>query len=48
MSPLLNFEKVTWNYMAYYYLSLLLMLMYLLVCDRVIIRSPVRCQSGRD
>ncbi len=40
MSPLLAFEKVTWNYVAYYYLSLVLMLLYLLVCDRTV-RSRV-------
>lgn len=36
MSPLLSFQKVSWNYMAYYYLSLFLMLVYLLVCDRIV------------
>lgn len=36
MSPLLTFKKITWNYMAYYYLSLALMLLYLLVCDRIV------------
>lgn len=36
MSPLLTFEKVSWNYIAYYYLSLILMLAYLLVCDRTV------------
>jgi branched-chain amino acid transport system permease protein len=39
MSPLLSFTKVNWNYIAYYYLSLFLMLIYLLICDRFIIRS---------
>ncbi len=36
MSPLVSFQKVSWNYLAYYYLSLLLMLLYLLVCDRIV------------
>ena len=47
MSPLLNLRKVTWNYMAYFYLSLFLMLGYLFICrqDRPL---PVRRQSGGD
>ncbi len=36
MSPLLSFQKVSWNYLAYYYLSLFLMLAYLLVSDRIV------------
>jgi branched-chain amino acid transport system permease protein len=36
MSPLLSFQKVSWNYLAYYYLALLLMLLYLLVSDRIV------------
>jgi branched-chain amino acid transport system permease protein len=36
MSPLLTFQKVSWNYIAYYYLSLFLMLLYLLVSDRIV------------
>lgn len=40
MSPLLTFQKVSWNYIAYYYLSLFLMLTYLLFCDRTV-RSRV-------
>ncbi len=36
MSPLLTFSKVTWNYTAYYYLSLGLMLLYLIVSDRIV------------
>lgn len=36
MSPLLSFQKVTWNYLAYYYLSLFLMLFYLLASDRIV------------
>jgi branched-chain amino acid transport system permease protein len=36
MSPLLSFKKVTWNYLAYFYLSLLLMLVYLWVCDKIV------------
>jgi branched-chain amino acid transport system permease protein len=36
MSPLLNFKKVSWNYLAYYYLSLVLMLFYLLISDRIV------------
>lgn len=36
MSPLLTLSKVTWNYLAYYYLSLILMLLYLLLCDRIV------------
>jgi branched-chain amino acid transport system permease protein len=36
MSPLLSFQKVSWNYMAYYYLSLFLMLFYLLMSDRIV------------
>jgi branched-chain amino acid transport system permease protein len=36
MSALLSFQKVSWNYIAYYYLSLFLMLGYLLVSDRIV------------
>jgi len=36
MSALLSFEKVSWNYIAYYYLSLFLMLGYLLFSDRMV------------
>jgi len=35
MSPLLSLPKVNWNYIAYFYLSLGLMLFYLLVCDKI-------------
>jgi branched-chain amino acid transport system permease protein len=36
MSPLLNLRKVTWNYLAYFYLSLLLMLSYLFISDKIV------------
>lgn len=36
MSPLFTLSKVTWNYVAYYYLSLVVMLFYLLLCDRIV------------
>jgi len=36
MSPLLSFDKVTWNYLAYFYLSLALMLVYLLISERIV------------
>jgi branched-chain amino acid transport system permease protein len=36
MSPLLNFKKVTWNYLAYFYLSLALMLFYLFISDKIV------------
>lgn len=35
MSPLLDLGRVTWNYVSYYYLSLILMLIYLLVADKI-------------
>lgn len=35
MSPLLNLGKVTWNYVAYFYLSLLLLLVYLFMADKI-------------
>jgi len=35
MSPLLDLGRVTWNYVSYYYLSLALMLFYLLVADKI-------------
>ncbi|MEW6264052.1 MAG: branched-chain amino acid ABC transporter permease [Thermodesulfobacteriota bacterium] len=35
MSPLINLGRVTWNYVSYYYLSLILMLLYLLVADKI-------------
>ncbi|MGO9020963.1 MAG: branched-chain amino acid ABC transporter permease [Syntrophobacteraceae bacterium] len=36
MSPLLTLGKVTWNYLAYFYLSLLLMLSYLFISDKIV------------
>jgi len=36
MSPLFTLSKVTLNYLAYYYLSLILMLLYLFVCDCIV------------
>ncbi len=36
MSPLLTFKKVSWNYLAYFYLSLILMLIYLFVSDKIV------------
>lgn len=36
MSPLLNFRKVSWNYLAYFYLSLFLMLAYLFISDKIV------------
>jgi branched-chain amino acid transport system permease protein len=36
MSPLLSLRKVTWNYLAYFYLSLLLMLSYLFISDKIV------------
>jgi branched-chain amino acid transport system permease protein len=36
MSPLLNFKKVGWNYLAYFYLSLALMLGYLFISDKIV------------
>lgn len=36
MSPLLTLRKVTWNYLAYFYLSLLLMLSYLFISDKIV------------
>lgn len=35
MSPLFDLGRVTWNYVSYYYLSLALMLIYLLVADKI-------------
>jgi len=35
MSPLLDLGRVTWNYVSYYYLSLAMMLLYLLVADKI-------------
>jgi branched-chain amino acid transport system permease protein len=35
MSPLFNFGKVKWNYLGYFYFSLLLMLLYLFVSDKI-------------
>jgi branched-chain amino acid transport system permease protein len=36
MSPLLHFKKVGWNYLAYFYLSLALMLSYLFLSDKIV------------
>jgi branched-chain amino acid transport system permease protein len=36
MSPLLQFKKVNWNYLAYFYLSLALMLGYLFISDKIV------------
>ncbi len=36
MSPLLTFKKVNWNYIAYFYLSLVLMLVYLFISDKIV------------
>jgi len=36
MSPLLTFKKVTWNYVSYFYLSLILMLFYLWISDKIV------------
>ncbi len=36
MSPLLSFKKVNWNYIAYFYFSLLLMLAYLFISDKIV------------
>jgi branched-chain amino acid transport system permease protein len=36
MSPLLSFRKVSWNYLAYFYLSLFLMLGYLFISDKIV------------
>ncbi len=36
MSPLLSFRKVSWNYLAYFYLSLFLMLSYLFISDKIV------------
>jgi branched-chain amino acid transport system permease protein len=36
MSPLLQFKKVSWNYLAYFYLSLALMLGYLFISDKIV------------
>ncbi len=36
MSPLLNFKKVNYNYIAYFYLSLILMLLYLFISDKIV------------
>jgi branched-chain amino acid transport system permease protein len=35
MSPLFDLGRVTWNYVSYYYLSLILMLFYLLIADKI-------------
>jgi len=35
MSPLLDLGRVRWNYLSYYYLSLFLMLFYLLIAHRI-------------
>ncbi|MBR9979575.1 MAG: branched-chain amino acid ABC transporter permease [Desulfatitalea sp.] len=35
MSPLFDLGRVTWNYVSYYYLSLMLMLFYLLIADKI-------------
>ncbi len=35
MSPLFDLGRATWNYVSYYYLSLVLMLIYLLVADKI-------------
>ncbi len=35
MSALFNFGKVRWNYLGYFYFSLLLMLLYLFVSDKI-------------
>ena len=35
MSPLLDLGRVRWNYLSHYYMSLLLMLIYLLVAHRI-------------
>ncbi|MBW2561026.1 MAG: branched-chain amino acid ABC transporter permease [Deltaproteobacteria bacterium] len=35
MSALLDLGRVRWNYMAYYYLSLFLMLFYMLIADKI-------------
>ena len=35
MSAMINLGRVKLNYMAYYYLSLILMLLYMLVADRI-------------
>ncbi|HDR16469.1 MAG TPA: branched-chain amino acid ABC transporter permease [Desulfobacteraceae bacterium] len=35
MSPLLDLGRVRWNYLSYYYLSLFLMLFYVLMADKI-------------
>lgn len=36
MSPLLDLGRVRWNYLSYYYLSLFLMLLYMLTADKIV------------